>query len=406
MTNPRTTKSITRRTFVKTLGAAPAIAGLPLILHADDKAGSAQADSWGAAITPTRRSTAGRNFPRECGFGNTHMVQEDSQGRILIHHQNGAPDSVFIFDPDGKFIKSWGAEWREGAHGMQLRKEGNGRIFIFGDHRAAYSGENHARWRTVVRAGVSQGCQRCRPAQPCYENEQKYKPTNIAFAPNGDFYVADGYGSNFVHRYNIKGDYISTFGGIGADDGQLRTPHGIWCDTRGPQPKILVADRSNERLQWFDLDGKHLATLKPEGNAFRRPCHFDQRNGELLLPGLDGRVSILDADNKQVAILGDNADAKHARQKQHRPRGPAARRVCLAARLHVGSRRQHFYHRMGFRRPGHQAAESRRVNEAEKDERGNRNDKKNRSRQLLHRQLSAVFAVDGGGLGLTSAQRR
>ena len=40
--------------------------------------------------------------------------------------------------------------------------------------------------------------------EPCYENEKKYIPTNIAFAPNGDFYVADGYGSYYVHRYNIK----------------------------------------------------------------------------------------------------------------------------------------------------------------------------------------------------------
>ncbi len=58
------------------------------------------------------------------------------------------------------------------------------------------------------------------------------------------------------------------------------------------------------------------------GNAFRKPCHFDQRNGELLLPGLDGRVSILDKDNKQVAILGDNSDAK---QRGKNNIGPDAR---------------------------------------------------------------------------------
>ena len=40
--------------------------------------------------------------------------------------------------------------------------------------------------------------------------------------------------------------------------------------------------------------------------AYRRPCHFNQRGSELLLPGLDGRVSILDKDNQQIAILGDN----------------------------------------------------------------------------------------------------
>ena len=67
------------------------------------------------------------------------------------------------------------------------------------------------------------------------------------------------------------------------------------------------ADRSNERLQYFTLDGKHLETIKAE---FRHPCHFDQRGSELLLPGLHGRVSILDKENKVVAILGDNTNGQ------------------------------------------------------------------------------------------------
>jgi hypothetical protein len=128
----------------------------------------------------------------------------------------------------------------------------------------------------------------------------------VAFAPNGDFYVADGYGKNYIHQYSVKGDYIRTFGGTGNKDGEMRCPHGIFVDQRGGEPAVLVADRGNERLQWFSLDGKHLKTLKPEGNAFKHPCHFDVHGTDLLLPGLHGRVSILDKDNKQVAILGDN----------------------------------------------------------------------------------------------------
>jgi TAT (twin-arginine translocation) pathway signal sequence len=307
MTKRPSTNSITRRSFVKTLGAGAAVAGLPLILHADDKAGSTK-PILGSGNHTYEALHGWAQLPESMRFGNTHMVQEDSQGRIIIHHQNGEPDSIFIFDPNGKFIKSWGAEWRKGAHGMQLRKEGNDEFLYLAttdQHKVVKTtldGEQLFVLEYPKDAKDAAGKQ-------CYQDDQKYKPTNIAFAPNDDFYVADGYGSNFVHRYNIRGEYLSTFGGAGTEDGQLRTPHGIWCDTRDAQPKILVADRSNERLQWFDLDGKHLATLKPEGNAFRKPCHFDQRNGELLVPGLDGRVSILDADNKQVAILGDNADA-------------------------------------------------------------------------------------------------
>ena len=70
-----------------------------------------------------------------------------------------------------------------------------------------------------------------------------------------------------------------------------------------------MADRSNERLQYFSLDGKHLATIKPaEANGYRHPCHFDQRGDVLVCPGLHGRVTILDKQNQVAAILGDNTD--------------------------------------------------------------------------------------------------
>jgi TAT (twin-arginine translocation) pathway signal sequence len=304
MKNPIKRRQISRRDFVKTLGAGAAAMSLPLILHADDKAGG-KAPILGSGGHTYEAVHGWAQVPEGMRFGNTHMVQEDAQGRILIHHQKGAPDSVFVFDPDGKFIKSWGAEFRTGAHGMQLRKEG-GQEFLY----LATTGQ-----RTVVKTTIDgevvftltypKDAENA-ASERCYKDEQKYIPTNIAFAPNGDFYVADGYGSYYVHRYDIKGNYISTFGGKGTDDGALREPHGIWCDTRGSEPRILVADRMNERLQWFTLDGAHYETLDGQDKAFRRPCHFDQRNGELLVPGLDGRVSILDKNNKQIAILGDN----------------------------------------------------------------------------------------------------
>jgi hypothetical protein len=308
MTASTKTPGISRRTFVKTVGAAAALSGCPMFLHADDKAGG-KAPVLGSGPHTYEAIHGWARLPEGMRFGNTHMVQEDSQGRILIHHQNGAPDSVFIFDSEGKFIQSWGAKWRAGAHGMQLRKEGNEEFLYLAttkQHKVAKTtldGEELFVLDYPKDATDAAG-------DPCYKNEEKYLPTNIAFAPNGDFYVADGYGSYFVHRYDKDGKYISTFGGTGADDGNLREPHGIWCDTRGQQPLILVADRANERLQWFTLDGNHWLTLRSEEHAFRRPCHFDQRNGELLVPGLDGRVSILNKDNEQVAILGDNDNAQ------------------------------------------------------------------------------------------------
>jgi sugar lactone lactonase YvrE len=89
-------------------------------------------------------------------------------------------------------------------------------------------------------------------------------PRTLAAAPNGDLYVADGYGSSYVNQYDKNGKYIRTFGGPGAGAGQLLQPHGICVDTRGTEPVVTVADRRNNRLQTFTLDGKRYELARNE----------------------------------------------------------------------------------------------------------------------------------------------
>src|SRR5205814_1065764 len=108
--------STSRRTFIKAAGAAAFVAGAPMILRADDKP-LEKNPIIGEGEYKYECIHGWAKVPEGMRFGNTHMVQEDAQGRIFIHH-TGAPDSVFIFDPDGKFIKSWGKEWCGGAHDL------------------------------------------------------------------------------------------------------------------------------------------------------------------------------------------------------------------------------------------------------------------------------------------------
>ncbi len=242
-------------------------------------------------------------------FGDTHGVCETADGRIFIHTASPTGDCTCIFDPAGKFISSWGQEFPEGfkagAHGMQLRTEG-GKEFLYlaptSMHRiykATLEGQIVMEIGYPKEAKDAQG-------QTCYGEEKQFVPTNIAFGPNGDFYVADGYGLNYVHQYDIHGKYIRTWGGTGKDLGQMQCPHGIWCDTREPNnPMIVVADRANVRLQWFTLDGKFIKAVDHE---LRHPCHFDQRGTDLLIPDLLGRLTIFDKDNRLVCHLGDNPD--------------------------------------------------------------------------------------------------
>lgn len=233
---------------------------------------------------------------------NTHAIAIDRQGRIFVHSQS--EHAVMVFDPKGYFIQSWGSWMKNGAHGMDLRVE-KGKEYLYfaltGLHlvvKTTLEGEEVWRMSYPKDAGV-------------YESEAQYVPTNVAFAPNGDFYVADGYGKSYIHQYKVKGEYIRTWGGQGTEPGKMNCPHGLWVDTRSKQPVLIVADRGNHRLQRFTLDGKHIDFVTDE---LRLPCHFDIRGKELLIPDLAGRVSIFDQNNRLIVHLGDNPDeAQRAR---------------------------------------------------------------------------------------------
>lgn len=80
-------------------------------------------------------------------------------------------------------------------------------------------------------------------------------PTDLAFLPNGDFLVADGYRNSRIVRFDKDGKYLSEFGSKGSGPGQFQTVHGVTVDSRG---RIYVADRSNRRIQVFDPSGKFL----------------------------------------------------------------------------------------------------------------------------------------------------
>jgi DNA-binding beta-propeller fold protein YncE len=138
-----------------------------------------------------------------------------------------------------------------------------------------------------------------------YANAGEYLPTSVAVASDGAIYVADGYGKSWIHEFDRERKYVRTFGGPGSEVGKLATPHGLWLDTRGGAPVLLVADRENHRLQSFDLEGKSLGVVATD---LRRPCHMHQRGGELVVADLAGRITLLDAKNKVTAHLGDNPD--------------------------------------------------------------------------------------------------
>ncbi|GMU20487.1 MAG: hypothetical protein AMXMBFR13_05840 [Phycisphaerae bacterium] len=288
----------------------------PTILHAADKAGS-RPPVFGRGEHTYELEPNWARLPEGKKFGNTHGVAEDSQGRMFIHNQSPTGDSVCIFDADGKFIKSWGQQFAAGAHGMTLHKEGKEEFLYL----AATS--LHKIYKTTLDGEViwEKGAP---PLKDVYPDDSKYVPTNIAIAPNGDFYVADGYGQHWIHQYTAKGDHVRSWGGAGKEPGKMSCPHGLWVDTRGDQPLVVVADRANVRLQYFTLDGKHVKFVTEN---LRHPCHFRIRGKDLLIPDLHGRVTLFDKDNKLIAHLGIDSDEEKWDRPEGYPNVPREKRV-------------------------------------------------------------------------------
>lgn len=239
-------------------------------------------------------------LPKNISYGNCHGVCEDAQGNIYIKHTVNAgsesKDAMVVFDADGKFVRSWGAEYSlaGGAHGLHLNKEGSQEFLYLCDAGKGIVYKTDLAGKLVWKreAPMDSGL---------YNNQGEYHATNVAIF--GDtLFVSDGYGKNWIHIYNLAGNYKRSFGGTGKDRGQLACPHGLMVDTRGPEPLLAVADRSNRRIQYFTLDGRHVKFVTDE---MKLPCHFHQQGELLLVPDLDARVTILDKNNKPVAVLCD-----------------------------------------------------------------------------------------------------
>src|SRR5580704_16343460 len=294
--------STNRRTFIGTGLAAP------LILAASNKSGSAK-PILGEGEHKYEATHDWGLLPANIQYGNTHGVCEDAQGHIYVHHTVNASsessDSMVVFDQHGKFVKSWGKEFKGGAHGLHISKEGKQEFLYLCDTQRGVVVKTTLAGEEVYTIGYPKDSEQYKPGAD--GKPIKYSPTNLAVAPNGDLYVGDGYGSSYINQYNSKGEYIRTFGGLGKDPGKLDCPHGIAVDMRTGSPILTIADRGNNRIQRFTLAGEHIDFI----SGTNRPCHFSYfRNGDVVVPDLGARVTILDSKNQVVEHLGDDSATK------------------------------------------------------------------------------------------------
>ncbi|WP_394771615.1 hypothetical protein [Lacisediminihabitans sp.] len=132
---------------------------------------------------------------------------------------------------------------------------------------------------------------------------ERWKPTSSAVVTDGphtgDLWIADGYGQSLVHLVRADGETF-TLDGTSASV-RFDCPHGVAIDERGSEPLVVVADRGNRRVVFFDLDGGFVRTVADP--VMTSPSSLAVRGDDLLVTDLFGALLRIDSHDAVHAVV-------------------------------------------------------------------------------------------------------
>jgi len=225
--------------------------------------------------------------------GAAASVAFDSKGHLFVLTR-GQP-SLYEFDNNGKFIRSFGEGLFTRSHGLKIDKDGN----IWATDVGAHTVMKISPQGQVLLTLGTKGQRGAWDASTQLLNE----PNDIAIGRNGDLFVVQGHtpgamGDPRVLKFDKNGKFIKSWGGKGKEPGKFDVAHGIAIDAKG---LLWVTDRENQRIQVFDADGKFIRELKYAG----LPCSLDIGSQYIyMVNGFAGQVLRMDLDGKVLAATG------------------------------------------------------------------------------------------------------
>jgi hypothetical protein len=246
--------------------------------------------------------------PARYPVNNCHEMVMDSRGRLIMITDE-VRNNILIYDRSGRLLDSWGNEYPYG-HGLTLWNSGGEEFLFICDNGF----DGHPRVvKTTVDGRVLMTLPDPRNIGE-YGAEDAYHPTETAVGPDGDIYVADGYGSQWILQFSPIGEFVRKFGGPGDGDDQFRTAHGVTLDTRdAAHPTLLCTSRGHNSFKRFSLDGEYLSTIFLPGAFVCRAVIDDEniyagvcwsRLRYLNQTDRSGFVTILDGADRVVSNPG------------------------------------------------------------------------------------------------------
>ena len=244
----------------------------------------------------------------------------DSEGQVFVFNRGSHP--ILIFDRSGRFVDSHTTIPMARPHGITIGPDDTVYCVDDFDHTVKMLSPTGQLLLTLGKSGefsdtgaVAIDYRTIKQAGPPFNY-----PTDLAVAPSGELYITDGYGNARVHRFSPEGNLLDSWGEPGEGPGQFQVPHGIAISEDGI---VYVADRENNRIQRFDLQGQFI----DQWTDVVRPTEvFVTRDGTVFVselgaragrwPGwpdapadaIGGRLSIFDSDGTLLARWGGGDD--------------------------------------------------------------------------------------------------
>jgi sugar lactone lactonase YvrE len=233
-----------------------------------------------SAPNPYRPISGWFKLPEGRNFGSTGGVAIDKRGHIWVAERCGSKgfiagacadsklDPIFEFDQSGKLLHNFGGGLMVMPHGISIDADGN--VWVTDIQGKPGKGHQVFKFSPEGKLLMTLGTAGVAGSGPNNLNQ----PTAIAFAPNGDMFIAQGHGGeggNQIAKFSKDGKYIKTWGKKGIAPGEFDLPHCLAFDSKG---RLLVGDRNNNRIQVFDQEGNFIEQFtqfsRPSGIAIDR----------------------------------------------------------------------------------------------------------------------------------------
>ena len=244
-------------------------------------------------------------------IGDSHgAIAVSPVGEIYVSVQGGDRAGIQVYSAAGRYLRNVPGGPPD-LHGFIIARAPNGTPNIYGVSRLAQKiVQLTLDGRVVLEIPAS-----AIPDQYKKPEAQAINLTGIVVAPGGDIYVSDGYGLDFIHRFDKTGRYLSSFGGKGAP-WNFDQCHKIAIDTRFKPLRLLCTDRRHFRLVHMDLEGNVIGTY---ADGLRMPSALAIYKNELAVGELQGRIAILGLDGKVVSTIGTNENVDEIRTNKAPP---------------------------------------------------------------------------------------